>query len=244
MGGFLLARPWPPWSWVDSTRLPPAIITASDCLGAMSPEPALLPWGQATEVQQTAALAAMGLVAAQLHSVMDWIVTQQALGNWGLPNIFASPSIARGFLDEFRPSFTDLRILGLAMPDRDVDDYLAGQDPPRSEQAWTFGLVDGIRRGQRPPPGGTALGYEILGAEYGGGFHSWYCNNLEPIVHERLGIIVNEDGLVDGLDAAVQATELVASDEIGSEPVWWQTWLLVDYSSVAKRSIQLARKGT
>jgi hypothetical protein len=214
---------------VNAIRLPASIVTASSCLAAIGPAGSALPWVRSSDEQRTADIEALGLTATQLESVATWIGEQHGLGTWGWPHVLRSLATARAFVRKFGPDASDLQVLLPALPDAMVDAYLADHPVSSNPRFATNGVEEAIRRRERPAPGGTRLGYELLGDEDDGDFHSWYCNDLEPLVHQQLGISVNQFGLIDDLDAAVGAAELLMQDDVGAEPVWWRPWLLIAY---------------
>ena len=224
-GGYALARPWTRPAWSTSPRLPASLFTASSSLAPIGPGPDVLSWVTATPDERARHLADLGLPGGELDAVAAWVEARHASGEWGWPSFFTSIDAARAFVETFQPRAPDLVILGLALPRAYLDRYVA--DHPADPGVGTFAIDEAIRRPSTPAPGGTPLGYEVLGEELGGSFHSWHWNDLEPLVHDRLGITANDEGLIDDLEAATAAAELIGLDEVGAEPLRWRPWLLV-----------------
>jgi hypothetical protein len=78
-------------------------------------------------------------------------------------------------------------------------------------------------------PRGIALGFEPLGLETGGDFHSFICNGLEANYCGRLGLELNRHGRFDTYDACRAAVEYTMLDSTGAEPVLWLPWAVSEY---------------
>ncbi|MGC4068432.1 MAG: hypothetical protein QM784_28055 [Polyangiaceae bacterium] len=73
------------------------------------------------------------------------------------------------------------------------------------------------------------LGFEVLGANWGGSFHTFSCNSLEQQFSENIGIAFNQDGLIDTYEDALKASEYTNRDDVGAEPVAWYPFRLDEY---------------
>jgi len=224
-GGYILVVPLTVPEFLASPRLPPRLITASSDLTAIGPGPWALAWVNQhdSDLQERVAF---GIDDASLPEVSDWVEEKRLTGEWGWPRIFTELKPAKEFLARFDPTGAPT-IVGLGMAAEFVDQVLA--DHPDEPGMGTYGYVDALRRRGPLAPGGLELGYEILGEELGGDFHSWHCNYLEPLVHQKLGIQVNRYDLIEGLEAARLAAEFVGRPDVPAEPVTWRPWLLVAY---------------
>jgi hypothetical protein len=224
-GGYILVVPLTVPEWLANPRLPSQLITAASDLTAIGPGEWALSWVNPHD-SHPQERAAFGIDDASLPEVSEWVEEKMSTGEWGWPRIFTGLPTAREFLARFHPTGAPT-IVGLGMAAEFVDDLLA--DHPDEPGMGTYGYVETLRRRQPLAPGGVELGYEILGEELGGDFHSWHCNHLEPVVHDELGIEVNEHGLIDNPEAARRAAEYIGRPEVPAEPVTWRPWLLVAY---------------
>lgn len=223
--GYLLCIPWePPAQHRDEWALPPRVLTASPCLAVIGPGP----WGFSWVTDDgTSALdrERFGLANGREKEVGTWLDVQRKDGNYGWPNLFLDLPTARSFLRNFQPT-GDLVLIGLGLP-------VAALEPLLSDYSEKIrareGFLVGLQRGLPLAPNGMERGYEILGEEHGGSFHSWHCNNLAPVVSRELGVTVNQYGLIADYPSAMRATEIVRRPETGAEPVAWDAWLLVEY---------------
>jgi hypothetical protein len=132
---------------------------------------------------------------------------------------------ARSFLEEFSPT-VEVEIVGLGLSADLVQGVL--DENPDVPGLGTLGYVACLRKREPLAPGAKVLGFELLGEDTGH-FHSWLCNDLEPELRTRLGVEVNEFGLIADERTARLAAGLVDRGAIGAEPVPWRPWLLVAY---------------
>jgi hypothetical protein len=223
--GYLLAVPFLVPEWLANPRLPSQLITAGWDLTAIGPGPWALPWVQQREDHRLEQ-AAFGIDGALLPEVSAWVEQKMAAGEWGWPRVFTDLRPAREFLARFRPTSAP-QTIGLGIAPEFSDEVL--DEHPDVPGQGQYGYVTTLRRRQPLAPDGVELGYEILGEEIGGDFHSWHCNHLEPLVHEQLGIEVNRYGLIDDLEAARNAADFINRPDVPAEPVSWRPWLLVQY---------------
>jgi len=88
-----------------------------------------------------------------------------------------------------------------------------------------LGLLERIDRQDRLASGGVTLGYEPLGFS-AMHFHSWLCNCSPEEIGEKLGVRINENGLLSSLADGLRTTDLVRE---GGESAIREPWLVVRY---------------
>ena len=147
-------------------------------------------------------------------------------GHFGWPNEFFSLRAAREFGIRFLGAAQRSRIVGMSLA-MDVAAAFLREEAPQERHdgsgVWTV-----LKRGVPLAQGGSLLGFDVLGAEYGGWFHTFCCNGLEQEFNEKLGITFNEYGLIDDYSRAVTACEYTNRDDVGAEPVAWYPFRVDD----------------
>lgn len=222
--GWVLARPWrPAWEWALD-RLPSEIITVSRCLAVVGPGPWILPW-VSERPKDSGAAAALHIRPDRKAEAGTWVDERHRHGEWGWTSWFSSADVAREFAARFVDIVDGPRLIGLGLPADLVDDYLEAHQ--QLDWSGQSGAIKFLERREALPADSQALGYEILGQEYSY-FHSWYCNQMESVVHERLGLSVNSDGLLDDIVDARAAATVVNDPAVKGEPVTWWPFLLVE----------------
>ena len=189
--------------------------TASHCLAAVGPGPWALSWTSGSTERRRDSARELGVDPASLPLLDRWPKTRMDAGEWRWPRWFTALATAREFVARF------------CAPDPVTVDPGAGVAEAKARE-----LELPIVPSEAPlAPGGRALGYEPLGAEQGGDFHSWLCDDLEPVLRERLALRVNAQGLIDDLDVAAAAAREIIEPGVGAEPVPWFPALLVAYDT-------------
>ena len=125
----------------------------------------------------------------------------------------------------FIPDRSKLVLLGIGLRDGRVEDFLSGVREP--ETGWFTTISGWLREHHQMETNGDALGFEVLGFQPEI-LHSWVCNSLEKTAGRELGIVLNEYGLIPKEAEAEKIAALCDADD-GTEPVWWDPWLLVGY---------------
>jgi len=211
--GYSVARPFRPRPPLDCARLPQTLLTASDCLAAVGPGPWGLSWTTESVERRQESARALGVDPASLPLVERWLQARMDAGEWSWPRWFTAVGTAREFVARFCAPDPATVVLGVGVTEATARELALPDAAPLA-------------------PGGQSLGYELLGAEQGGGVHSWHCNDLEPVLHERLAIRVNAHGLIDDPDTAAAAAREIMEPAVGAEPVPWFPALLVAYDAV------------
>src|SRR4051794_28523490 len=173
--GYTIALPFaPPRSEFFSERVPSLVVTVSDCLTQLVPDPSLLPRSGVSDVERTMRMKRAGIaldVASEMAAALAAFIDS---GDYIFP-VFTSLDAVLAFKNRFLAAL-DVRVLGLGVPAALVRDYLEQWQAEweRSGDNW-YGTLSCLR-GRRPlAPGGTDLGYEPVGEEFPGSFHSWLC---------------------------------------------------------------------
>jgi hypothetical protein len=224
LAGFLVTRPAPRPD-TAAAIVPEVVITGSDCIAPMAPSTWTLAWVTNTRDERLACLGAFGLGDALLDDVVARSTAKFGAG-LGWPHMFTDLETAREFLRRFVPRDHDARLLALCLSAADGARFVANSGAASSSEPAVLAT---LRSGRAPPPGGTALGSDLLGLEAGGSFHSFLCNGLEAEVHARCGVVPNTWGLYDDHDVARRSA--AAIEEVGTaEPGPWFAWRMLDYA--------------
>jgi hypothetical protein len=189
-----------------------------------------LSWTDVAEQSRRASADGLGVDPELLPQLAHWLETQMDRGEWIWPRWFASLPVAQEFAQRFCSPLDGTVVLGLGVTDATADQLLADHPESPSETTPSAGIVEQVRHRLPLAAGGDVLGWELLGDMWGD-FHSWLCNDLEPILRDRLGVRVNRRGLIDDLDtAAAAAGYLNTHADTGAEAVPWFPALLVAYA--------------
>ncbi len=87
------------------------------------------------------------------------------------------------------------------------------------------GLFAKLKTAASTQASGVALGWELLGVETGGDYHSWLCNAIQDDALHRLGVRPGAFGLLES-ELQARAVHALITSGIGAEPVPWFPGLL------------------
>ena len=206
--------------------LPPMLWTISSCLCAIYPDSWALSWVTHTPVDRAAMQARLGLdteAFRALQAEMDAAFDQQRFG-W--PNVWLDRPAAEQFQRQHLTAIPHVKLLAIALPAPYLDPCLRDSTPTPGSGAC--GLYQMLSRRIKLTDQTGALGYESLGVEVGGSFHSFLCNYLEVPYQQELHVHFNDYGLIAGYADAVRAADYTNLATTGAEPVPWYPWLVVE----------------
>jgi hypothetical protein len=202
---------------MNATHIPDPFLSISSCLSSVGP------WSS-WRSRLIEKLAEFDLPSGRLEAYTSWGRTMEEAGSLLPLDVCADLGTARDFTDRFCTHLSDVVICGLGLPRFLVDDLLRDIDHPES------GLAIMASRQSPLASGGVTLGYEPLGLEYGGHFHSWTCNALQSDALAFAQTTVTQGGFIEDLEAASRVVAFIDDDdESGAEPVPWYPILLVRY---------------
>jgi len=225
----------------ESSLLPTRLVTVSTCIVDSYPDSWALPWFTTPPEKLLEIRASLALDDRDFAALLAWVARAIDTGDFGWPNVFSSLRVSREFHALFLRAPERLRLVGLTAA-KDVAEEFLIQEVPEREGAGS-GVWTALSRNAPLAPGGTTLGFDVLGANYGGDFHTFSCNDLARDYHEKLGICFNRHGLIDDERQAIDACEYTNRDEVGAAPVAWYPFR-VDQYDFDESAITQARSGT
>jgi len=220
--GYIVTRWVPRPTHVEATLLPSRLLTASDCIGDMFPSLWGIHWTAISKSDRLSEAAKFGIAPEDLPRLIKRATRALDQNEFGLSHWWFSPQAACAMLKEFVPAYSELVLVGLGLPRDLVADFLA-----KANAEDRSGVCTMLRSQQSLAPGGTPLGWEALGYEFGGSFHSWLCNSLEKGASAKLGIRPAANGLLANEGDARAVAKF--AERGNAEPVPWLPVLLVEY---------------
>jgi hypothetical protein len=230
--GYLIVRPMQRDSFFSAELVPELIVSASACLCHRFPGDYAIDWSSVSEEVRATSLADFGIGPAQQPSARRW-ATESFDQLYGWPGTFYSLRAAMDARTTLIPPATDVRVLGLGLPEAKLDEFLrhAAPAPPTPGYApqGETGAFTVAKRREPLAAGGRWLGLEILNLEFGEASHTWLCNQLETHCANVLAIRPNAAGFIDTFEDAQRCCEEISRQEVGAEPGPWLPFALVEY---------------
>jgi hypothetical protein len=128
-------------------------------------------------------------------------------------------------VQEYRTSFfthlIDLKIMSIYFEEKEVTELLDAFQPLKGNGA--IGLYENLQNEtpEEQIPDQQVLGYDLIGIELDGSFHSFHCHSLAGALMERFGLTLNEYGLLNDTDNWSPVVEYMNDEGNGFEPVPW-----------------------
>ncbi|MCA0383152.1 MAG: hypothetical protein LCH58_13375 [Bacteroidetes bacterium] len=146
---------------------------------------------------------ALNLTDDKINEIYHWTDSRFS----DLINGFADLETAKEFKDLFYNSRDDIQILGLYFPQTDaellIEDFREGNNV--DEFNYNNGDI-GIRKNlqkkivEQADSNEEFLGYDFIGVEGDGSFHSFYCSNITKTLTTKFNLKTNAFGLFDEIE--------------------------------------------
>jgi hypothetical protein len=224
VGGYFLVQGIQSADWMNKKLLPAKFWTISGCICEIYPDLWAFNWSSIPSGDYPEILNLDDKGFELLQTWADELMKKDELG-W--PNVFLNITIARQFYTRYLSHLPDIKLLSIGLPEAYLAEYI--EENSLDPGGGAGGIYKKLQQREFVSDNEIARGFEILGEEYGGRFHSFVCNSLETNYHARLDISLNQHGLIDRYEEAVKATDYTNLDEVGAEPVLWQPWLISEH---------------
>lgn len=217
-GGFFITRALARPSGLGHGLLPDELLTLSSCLTEFLPDGWALEWSSCSHDERVLALTKLGLSEDLLPTLMRVATDAFASGELGWPCVWNTSTSARTALATIGERSSEFVILevGLSV---DVASELVAEFAPGPGMG-SLGFIAKLSTQSNMASAGVPLGWEVLGIEHGGSFHSWLCNSIESEAEAQLAIRPGKFGLLASHAEADAVVELIRNG-IGAEPVPW-----------------------
>jgi hypothetical protein len=204
----------------DLAKAYPRLLTASSCINVSPLE--LWCWEDysVAEVGVEEDFLQLQLDREKVDAIRTYVTEQAALWRVNRYEFFADVKSAREYRAKFFAHLPRLELLRLDFSETERESYL--HEFPRDPEQYDAGMASLLAGGRPAAAEGEVMGFDLIGVEPDGSFHSFHCHYLEQDMTERFGVVVNEFGLMD--DPGDQAGVIVdfANDpDTGLEPVPW-----------------------
>jgi hypothetical protein len=204
--------------------------TPSECICNLFPPTSSLTWTQASAEEQESLKNSLGLSAKEYSSYQNEVDQLHDSQKIIWPNVFVSLEDAKVFFQNYLSHMSDVKLMEIAIP-ASYFENAKSSSAPRMVNEGESGLHFMLKKKLKfDGSKGTPMGYEVLGLEKGGHFHSLLCNHLQTEYSRDLGVQLNSLGLIDDLKDAQRAAEFTNRDGTGAEPVDWYPFLLTSHA--------------
>lgn len=218
-GGFYVTRLLRrPDGLAKRAPLPEWLLTLSSCLTELLPDAWALEWSSSSQAERVLAIEKLGIPSQSLGALVTFATKAFDQGKLGWPCVWQSLAAAQAIKATFAETNSSLVIVELGVP-RDFAEKLVVAFAPAPGEGEP-GLYLRLKSQARLDDSGIPVGWEPLGAEVGGSYHSWLCNDLQDEGLARHGIAPGPFGLLSN-EKDARAIVALIEDGLGAEPVPW-----------------------
>jgi hypothetical protein len=162
------------------------------------------------------------LTDEKIKSLREWVDKAFENKRIGWPNLFRDLETLREYSDRFFPEISGKQIISIYFSKPESADLLS-EFKPKKENFGTVGLYDGL---QKMVPEETLteekfIGFDIIGIEGNGDFHSFHCHDISGDLIERFHLTKNQYGLFEDTRDWQPVVDYMNAEETGCEPVPW-----------------------
>lgn len=114
----------------------------------------------------------------------------------GWVNVFSTLKSAQEYYNLFFKNNHNLKILAIFFPETEAEEVIK-YFVPKSQAEGKVGLYQNLLNRIVEDESGDVIGYDFIGVEHDGGFHTFHCHDLENELKHRFNVKVNSNGLLD-----------------------------------------------
>jgi hypothetical protein len=166
----------------------------------------------------------LGLTDQKIEEIQKWTDTRFENGS----NVFPDLKAAIEFKSQFLESRPDIEVLGLSFSETDtnllLEEFAEGKNIEEFNfNNGNFGLRNNLikRIEEKDDIFEELLGYDFIGVECDGSFHSFYCHDITNELIDRFTLTLNENGLFDNPERPIEIREYLNDPKTGLESVPW-----------------------
>jgi hypothetical protein len=163
-----------------------------------------------------------GLAENHIKDIQQWADKQFNDNKIGWIATFLDFEILKEYKSRFFQSDSDYKILSINFPETEKNDLII-DFKTNKENVGAFGLWDNLNKGIKEilDDSEIILGYDLIGLESSGDFHTFHCHDLADDLINRFDLKINDYGLIEKYDNWSDLTSFMNDEDNGFEPVPW-----------------------
>jgi hypothetical protein len=164
------------------------------------------------------------LTDKKIEEIQKWTDSRFDYGS----NVFPDLKAAIEFKNLFFKSRNDILIYSLYFPETDtnflIDEFAEGKNTNEfNYNNGNFGLRNNLikRTEEIDDINEELLGYDFIGVECDGSFHSFHCHDITKTLIDKFSLTLNANGLFDKPERPIEIRKYLNDPKTGLEPVPW-----------------------
>lgn len=159
---------------------------------------------------------------ATVSEIREWVNARFEEKKIGWPCLFADLETLMEYQQKFFAHLPDLRIFALYFAENEADSLIQECNPNGGYEG-VIGLAQLLadKIEEKESKNEQTIGYDVIGVEWSGDFHSFHCHDIGKELSDRFGLTINSFGLFEPCDDWTPVLDYFHDDENGCEPVPW-----------------------
>ena len=200
--------------------------TVSNCINNLLASINSLTWVTSSENDKNVIKNIIGINDNQFNILQNWIDQKFNDKEFTFSGTFKNIEVAREFIEKFVIKKENIKLMSIFLSEEYVEDFIKDNcDSEQSEDeiCSTVGLK--IKEGNA----GKLRGYDLLGYDMGGDFHSLHCHSLKNELIDKFKIRFNEYELISSYQDSVKVFDFFNNEQATVTPVRWDIWKIKEY---------------
>ncbi len=212
LGGYYLIKPSPLSFGEMKDKI---VLTASGCINEIVLGEWAYPWDRTPRRDSSSSFR---LSKSEVDCIRRWVEEQLLSQTISWNGVFVDKQTALDCRNKFFSHIEDLTLVAIYFSESEKNEYMSD---PELEEFLGIALALMNNQVELETEGERLLGFDLIGVEFGAGFHTFHCHEMANELSEKFGLSLNEFGL---FDAAADWAPIIAfmNDENAEvEPVPW-----------------------
>ncbi|MFB9865499.1 hypothetical protein [Rufibacter immobilis] len=162
------------------------------------------------------------LTSLQIKEIQSWADHKFEEKKIGWICTFSDFATLSEYKSIFFNTAEDYHIFSINFPEIEKDELIE-EFLIKEKEIGAIGLCDNLQRQIPEVTDGSekVIGYDLIGIEQSGDFHSFHCHDLSSSLVEKFNVQINQYGLIDNNHSWESLVKYMNDEENGFEPVPW-----------------------
>ena len=201
-----------------------SVVTCSSCINQLAFDYWCFGWGSKPSAKD---IKELDLSEDQINSITKWTNDRYRKEEIAFDRVFPTLELASEYKSEFFPGRQDISIYCIDFPESDrirlINDFAPGVKNGYDKSDGKIGLRQNLLKGKKTLEDDRIhfLGFDLIGVEVDGGFHSFHCHCIYNILESQFGLKMNDHGLFDDIPDPESLRHYLNEPDTPVEDVPW-----------------------
>jgi hypothetical protein len=217
LGGYYLIKLHPITYGMDKGNI---VYTCSDCINNNLVNTWSYSWTTQYDEQADLVKESLGISKEGITDIRAWVDNKHDENKLGWINVFMDIETALEYKNAFFSHLNDIKLMALYF-DEDECNALVKEFKPQLESNGDIGLRQTVLKKIAEDQNEPFLGYDYIGIELAGDFHTFHCHGLAKEFSEKFNLSLNKYGLFENNYNSQLVLDYLNDEDNGYEPVPW-----------------------